>query len=97
MVKGTREMAQWLSALAALPDHPSSEFQYPHGGLYNKSVTPIPGDLITSFGFHWHQAHMWCIDIEASKGIHTHRIKIIVNSSFKNVLIFVGFAFSKLF
>lgn len=45
---------------------PGSESQHPHGGseLY---VTPVPGDVMSSFGFSKHQACMWC----ASKHLYT--------------------------
>lgn len=45
---------------------PTFELQNPHGG------TPIPGDLMTSFGFCWHQLHMWYIDTDAGKKAFIH-------------------------
>lgn len=34
---------------------------------HNYLLTPIPGDLISSFGFHHQQAYTWFTDIHASK------------------------------
>ena len=43
---GTREVAEWLKALAALPEDPGLILSNPYGGS-QPSVTPGPGDPVS--------------------------------------------------
>ena len=52
---GARERVQRLRALAALEEDPR--------GVSKPSVTPVPGNLMPSSGFHWHSVCMWYADI----------------------------------
>ena len=46
-------MAQWVTALAVLPDGPEFKSQHLHGGL-QPSVTPVPGEANVFFRLQRH-------------------------------------------
>ena len=60
-------MAQQVRALTDCSSRGSRfKFQQPHGSS-QLSVTSFPGDLMSSFNFQKHQAHMWYTDTHGGK------------------------------
>lgn len=55
-----------LKSTCCFPRGPELDSQHPYSSSQT-SLTPVPGDLMPSSGFHRHQAHMWYIDTHASK------------------------------
>jgi hypothetical protein len=79
----TAEMAQWLRALATLPEDlgsiPSIQVD-----SSQPSVMSVPGDPVPCPRFYEHQACMLYTDIQAGKHIHTHEeIKQFKNCNLK--------------
>jgi hypothetical protein len=60
-------MAQWLRALAALPEDLGSILC-----TLMAAVAAVPGDLMPSSGLQRHQVHMWFTDISA--GTYTRKM-----------------------
>ena len=56
------EMAQRMRDLTVLTEDPNLVSDT-HTGSSQPPVTPVPGDLKLSYGFHWH----WCADMYADK------------------------------
>lgn len=69
-------VVEWLRTLATLPVGPRFGFQNPQGSS-QPSETTVPGDLITSSGFHGYQGCTWYTDVHAGQ-IPIH-IKNMIN------------------
>lgn len=65
-------MAYWLRILVLAEDLALIPSTYMMEQMAGNSV---PGDPLTAFGFHGHQAFIWCIDMHVT--IDIHKIKLI--------------------
>jgi hypothetical protein len=66
MTLGTGEVAQWLRALAVLPEDQGSIPKCPHNGS-QLSVSPVLGDLTPSSELLQQHTCVWCTDAHAGK------------------------------
>lgn len=66
LFKTREQRAQQLTALFFFSRSLRFDSQHRKGSS-QLSITPIPGDLMPSFGLQRHQPHMWCSDVHVRK------------------------------